>query len=63
MSYAVPAHHLAAPRPAPISFEAARAEAELLAAELHDGAKSDAAAHMTAPLEAAAQTPQKTEAA
>jgi hypothetical protein len=27
MSYAVPAHNLSAPRPAPISFEAAREEA------------------------------------
>jgi hypothetical protein len=27
MTYAIPAHNLSAPRPAPISFEAARAEA------------------------------------
>jgi hypothetical protein len=27
LTYAIPSHHLAAPRPAPISFEAARAEA------------------------------------
>lgn len=69
---AIPAHHLAAPRPAPISFEAARAEAQRHCISDGDdsgdvgathGANARADAQPGEPLVAAVQAPQKTEAA
>jgi len=56
-AYAIPAHNLRN-LPAPISFEAAREEA----LRVH-GPESETDEQVAAPLEAAAQAPQKTEAA
>ena len=52
--YEIPAHHLAAPRPAPIAFP-------VCAGLSHGEEKSAPVADMTAPLTLEKQTPQKDE--